>query len=375
MKYLIILIDGASDLPVSQLGGKTPLEYANLPNIAMLSKGGTVGLCKTVPDGMKPGSDVANMSVLGIDPAEFYTGRSPLEAASLGIELSDSDLCFRLNLVIVENGIMKDYSGDDISTEDARPLLELLQSELGGDEISFYAGTQYRHIMVWHKPTEHDDIWTPPHNISGQSIAEHIPSGRIGEITAKANKILADAGYSQSIWLWGSGVRPALPNFYDTHGKRGCIISAVDLLKGIGNLSGMAVPIIDGATGFLDTNFSGKAEEAIRFLKEDGDFVYIHLEAPDECGHRGLIEGKVKALELIDELVLEPILKAFEGEELRVLITPDHATPLATMTHSSEPVPFLLYSGEKPAEYTEAGAKSTGIYIEKGHELIKELFI
>ena len=373
MKYVVILIDGASDMPVPQLGGKTPLEYANLPRMSALASGGTVGLCKTVPDGMKPGSDVANMSVLGIDPKACYTGRSPLEAASLGIELSESDLCFRLNLVIVENGIMKDYSGGDISTEKARPLLELLQSKLGDDEFSFYAGTQYRHIMVWHKPTEHDDIWTPPHNISGQSVAEHIPSGRIGEITAKANKVLADAGHSQSIWLWGSGVRPALPNFYDAYGKRGCIISAVDLLKGIGNLAGMAVPTIDGATGFLDTNFSGKAAEAIRFLREDGDFVYIHLEAPDECGHRGLVDGKVKALELIDSLVVGPIVDAFADGELRVLISPDHATPLETMTHSSEPVPFLLFPGNHPACYTEAGAKSTGVYIDPGHNIMKEL--
>ena len=375
MKYVTILIDGASDMPVQELSGKTPLEYAKLPKISALARGGMVGLCKTVPDGMKPGSDVANMSVLGFDPTACYTGRSPLEAASLGIALSDNDLCFRLNLVIVEDGMMCDYSGGDISTENAKPLLELLQCELGDDEFSFYAGTQYRHIMVWHMPDVYDDVWTPPHNITGQSVAKHLPKGRIGEITAKANKVLTDAGYAQSIWLWGSGTRPVLPNFYDTYGKRGCIISAVDLLKGIGNLADMATPKIDGATGFLDTNFSGKAAEAIRFLREDGDFVYIHLEAPDECGHRGMCEGKVKALEFIDSLVVGPIIDAFPKGELRILICPDHATPLSTMMHSSEPVPFLIYPGDHPAEYTEAGARSTGVYIGKGHELIKELLI
>ena len=397
MKYVVILCDGMADLPIESLGGKTPMSAANKPNMDRLAKTATVGMVKTVADGMSPGSDVANLSVMGFDPAEYYTGRSPLEAASIGIDLTDSDVAIRCNLVTLsdeenyDEKTMVDYCGGDISTEEADLLIKAVNAELGGGEFDFYTGVQYRHCTVWHGGKCEGYTLCPPHDISGRVIGQHLDGHKFNpelmELMKKSYEILKNHPLNlariekgerpaNSIWLWGQGTRAALPRFEEKYGIKGAVISAVDLLKGIAKSAKMESIDVDGATGYIDTNFEGKTAAAIKAL-ENNDYVYVHLEAPDECGHRRETENKVKAIEMIDKKVLAPILEALDGTDYRIMILPDHPTPISTATHSSEPVPFMIYDSTAENSgvelFCEETAAKTGVFVEHGPSLIKEL--
>lgn len=396
MKYILVLGDGMADLVVP--GGKTPLEAANKPNIDALACSGRLGLVKTIPDGFSPGSDTANLSVLGYSPKKYYTGRSPLEAVSLGIDLGDGDLAFRANLVTLsedepfENKTMVDYSAGEISSAEAKELIAAVDEKLGGGAFKFYAGKSYRHIMVAKNGIE-GGILTPPHDISGQKITNYLPKGVYREeflrLYAEANAVLENHPINEArrrrglnpancIWLWGEGRRPKLDSFWEKYGKRGAMISAVDLLKGIGRAAGMTVLEVEGATGTLDTNFSGKAEAALSALN-DHDFVYIHIEAPDECGHHGDFFGKTKAIEKIDSEIVAKIVKSLSGrgEDFSLLILPDHTTPIQRMTHGSEAVPYLMWSSKQKLgsfpRYDEITAASSGVFVNAG-ELLPAFF-
>ena len=401
MKYVVILGDGMADYPNQALGGKTPLELAKKPNIDALAKSGMVGLCKTVPDGMKPGSDVANLSVLGYDVKSCYTGRSPLEAASIGIELKDTDVTARANLVTLSNEpnfedkTMVDYSAGEISTEEAKQLIEYLAERLNTQKFKFYAGISYRHCLVVDNGVIAGDL-TPPHDITGKPIKGHLPTSEVGKeylsLMKKSVELLKDhpinlarikAGKNpaSSLWFWGEGTKPSLENYKGKYGVDGAIISAVDLLKGIGKLSGLQVIEVEGATGNYDTNFSGKATACIDALKNGKNYVYIHMEAPDECGHHGDAEHKIYSIEQIDKQVVAPIVEYLEscGEDYKILVCPDHPTPLCLKTHVSDPVPFIIYTkGDKKGNgatvYTEAQAKATGLTFNDGVSLVKKFF-
>ncbi len=396
MKYLVLLCDGMADYPVDELGGKTPMECAVKPNIDKLAKNGKVGLVKTVADGMKPGSDVANLSVLGYDPAECYTGRSPLEAGSIGIDMSDTDISFRCNLVTVsdepeyDDKTLVDYCSDDISTEEARELIKYLADKFDNDEYSLYSGVSYRHCLIWHNGTLDLGTLTPPHDITGRKIKEYIPShpnaAKLYDMMKKSYDLLKDHPVNKarearglrpanSMWFWGEGKKAKLDPFMKKFGLKASMISADDLLKGIGKFSEMNVVSVDGATGYLDTNFEGKANAAINEFERGQDFVYIHVEAPDECGHRHEIQNKVKAIEYIDKLILEPVLAALDKyDDYKVLVCPDHPTPLALKTHTNDAVPFVIYQKSKKVNgvdtLNEKTAKSTGLFIEKGPSLM-----
>ena len=401
MKYVVILGDGMADYPNQALGGKTPLELAKKPNIDALAKNGAVGLCKTVPDGMKPGSDVANLSVLGYDVKSCYTGRSPLEAASIGIELKDTDVTARANLVTLSNEpnfkdkTMVDYSAGEISTPEAKELIEYLAKHLNTEKFKFYAGISYRHCLVVDNGVIAGDL-TPPHDITGKPIKEHLPTSEVGKeylsLMEKSVELLKDhpvnlarikAGKNpaSSLWFWGEGTKPSLENYNGKYGVDGAIISAVDLLKGIGKLSGLQVIEVDGATGNYDTNFSGKAKACIDALNNGKNYVYIHMEAPDECGHHGDAEHKIYSIEQIDEQVVKPIVNYLEncGDDYKILVCPDHPTPLCLKTHVSDPVPFIIYTkgdkkGNGATAYTEKQAQSTGLTFNDGVSLVKEFF-
>ena len=398
MKYVVVLGDGMADYRQSFLDNKTPLMVANKPFIDGLAKVSEVGLAKTVPCSMKPGSDVANLSVLGYNPKECYSGRSPLEAASIGIELKDTDITARANLVTVSmeenyaDKTMIDYSAGEISTAEAKELIEYLAKELNDEKYKLYAGISYRHCMVIDNGQLMGDL-TPPHDITGKPIKDHLPKSQGGrellEIMIKSHELLKDHPVNQkrialgknpanSLWFWGDGTKPNLQNYYEKFGIKGGIISAVDLLKGIGKLAGMRVIEVEGATGNYDTNFSGKANACLENLK-DLDFVYLHMEAPDECGHHGDAKNKIYSIEQIDKVV-ETIVCGLKkrGEDFKVLIAPDHPTPLSIMTHCSDPVPYLIYDSRKEIvgadAYDEDNAKNTGKYIEEGYTLINKLF-
>ncbi len=394
MKYVVVLCDGMADTPVEMLGNKTPMELAKKPNMDSLAPLSSVGMVRTVDDGLSPGSDVANLSVMGFDPLLCYTGRSPLEAASIGIDMADTDVAIRCNLVTLSDETdytektMVDYCADDISTAEADELIKSLQAELGGGQFDFYTGVSYRHCLIWHGGRCDGYTLTPPHDISGQPIKTHLGGhfeSALIELMQKSVEILRDHPVNKarieagrkpttSIWLWGQGSRPKLDQFEALHGIKGAVVSAVDLIKGIGKCAGMSVIEVEGATGYIDTDFDGKTAAAIDALKNN-DYVYIHLEAPDECGHRREAENKVKAIELIDEKVVGPVLNALSGEDFKMLILPDHPTPIATATHSREPVPFLLYDSTCESEgaevFDEAHANSTGLFVERGPMLIK----
>lgn len=399
MKYLVVLCDGMADYPVEELGNKTPLEAADTPNMDSLAKTAQVGLIKTVADGLKPGSDVANLSVLGYDPMECYTGRSPLEAGSIGIDMKDTDVSLRCNLVTLsdeanyEDKTILDYCADDISTEEAEILVNYLGEKLNNDEFRFYSGVSYRHCLIWNNGTLDIGTLTPPHDITGKPIKEYVPkhpnAAKLYDLMKKSYDLLKDHPVNKareekglrpanSIWLWGEGVRANLINFKEKFGVKASMISAVDLLKGIGKFSGMNVVEVEGATGYIDTNFEGKAQAAIDEFKNGQDFVYIHVEAPDECGHRHEIENKPKAIEYIDKLILNPVNEYLKGtgEDYKILITPDHATPLALKTHTNDPVPFMIYCSNKPQNgvehFNENTAKETGLYVETGHSLMNK---
>lgn len=397
MKYIVVLMDGAADTKVDELGGKTPLEDANKPNIDRLASMGEVGMVTTVPSNLPPGSDVANLAVFGYDPQKYYTGRSPLEAMSMKVHLELSDTTFRTNLVNLsedepyENKTMVDYSSDEISTEEAEILIKAVNDVLGTKEYEFFPGISYRHLLVWHNK-ENNFKLTPPHDISDKKVTDYLPEDEILlNLMKKSYDILKDHPINKariarglrpanSIWIWGNGTKPALDTYKEKFGICGSVVSAVDLIRGIGVCAGLDVIEVPGATGNVHTNFDGKAKAAIDALENGSDFVYLHLEAPDEAGHRHEIENKVKAIELIDEKIVAPVVSYLdnEGEDYSILIMPDHPTPLAIRTHTSDPVPYIIYkngsSKNTGLSYTEDAAKSTGIYIKDGYTLIEKLF-
>ncbi len=397
MKNIVILIDGAADTPVKELGNKTPLEVAKKPNIDRLATLGEMGMVTTVPENLPPGSDVANLAVFGYDPQKYYTGRSPLEALSMGVQLKLSDTTFRTNLVNLsedepyEEKIMVDYSSDEITTEEAAQLIASVNDALRTEEYEFFSGISYRHLLVWHNK-ENNFSLTPPHDISDRKVCEYLPKDEtLLMLMKKSYEILKDHPVNidrkkrglrpaNSIWIWGNGTKPALATFDELYKVQGSVVSAVDLIKGIGVGAGLNVVDVEGATGTVHTNFDGKAKAAIDEMKKGADFVYVHLEAADEAGHRHEIENKVKAIELIDEKIVAPILDYLEEaeEEFSMLIMPDHPTPLAIRTHTSDPVPYILYKSNSGAEvketsYTEENAKATGIVEQYGHNLMARL--
>lgn len=401
MKYIVVLGDGMADYPIPELENKTPLQVANKPTLDTLAKHAEVGLCRTVPEGFKPGSDVANLSVMGYDPHECYTGRSPLEAVSIGIDLKDTDVTLRCNLVTLsdeknyEDKTMVDYSAGEISTAEAEELIAFLKKHFDNEKFTLYAGVSYRHcLVVDHGKTGHE--LTPPHDITGKPVKGHLPQGPDAkfylEMMKRSAELLKDHPINQariaagknpanSVWFWGEGTKPKLANFERKFGKKGAVISAVDLVKGIGILAGMKIIDVPGATGNYDTNFAGKAQAALDELKHGTDFVYIHMEAPDECGHQGDVVHKIYSIEQISETVVKRLVQGLResGEEFRMLICPDHPTPISVRTHVSDPVPYLLYSSDKKnttsaTSYDELSAKSTRIFIDHGWDLMKKLF-
>lgn len=400
MKYLVVLCDGMADTPNAALNGKTPMECANKPNMDSLAKDAEVGMCRTVAAGLKPGSDVANLSVMGYDPAVCYTGRSPLEAASIGVDLKPTDVALRCNTVTLSNEenyedkTMVDYCAGDISTEEAHKIIETVEKELGSDIYKFYGGVSYRHCLVVDNGTTDLGNMTPPHDISGRVIGEYLSKSEnaapLIDLMKKSYEILKNHPVNierrkkglheaNSIWLWGEGRRPQLENFKEKNGVSGCVVSAVDLLKGIGICAGMETPEVEGATGYIDTNFEGKTQAGIDAFRRGTDLVYLHFEAPDECGHRGEAQNKVKAIEMIDSRVLTKMLDYLNGcgDDYRILIMPDHPTPLETMTHSAEPVPFLIYDSRKKengvSSFTEKNAAETGEFVEHGPDIMSML--
>jgi len=396
MKYVVLLGDGMSDRAIEGLGGKTPLQAANTPNMDFMARRGRLGLAQTVPTGYSPGSDVANLSMFGYDPVECYTGRSPLEAANMGVELGPDDVAFRVNLVHLEARggklIMDDYSAGHISTADGRELVEELQRLLGNEEFSFHPGVSYRHLMVWHNGLTQLKL-TPPHDISGQDIIKFMPSGegsdRLINLMNSSQMIFhnhpqfkrrSEKGETpaNSIWLWGQGKAPVMEDFHARFGLSGAVISAVDLINGIGVYAGLDIIKVPGATGYLDTNFIGKAEAALKAL-QGKDFVFVHVEAPDEASHSGKLADKIKAIELFDEQVVGPVLEGIKQfGAYRILCAPDHPTPVELMTHTSDPVPFVIYSGEQEvkqdvAGYDECSAAATKLSVSPGFKLMELL--
>ena len=387
-----------SDRPIPELSGKTPLEYAKTSMMDELAKQSEVGLVSTVPEGMSPGSDTANMSVCGYDPKKYYTGRSPLEALSIGVAMKDTDVAIRTNVVTVsdddlpyEEKTIIDHSSSEIDTEDAAILIEAVKKELASEMFAFYVGTSYRHLLIWDKGRVVE--LTPPHDILGKTIGEYLPKeSLLFEMQKRSYEILnnhpinvarAAKGLNKanSIWFWGAGTKPILTSFEKKTGKKGAMISAVDLLKGIAVGAGMDNKIVEGANGQLHTNYEGKAQAAVDALTKEGyDFAYIHVEAPDEMGHQGSVERKVQAIEYLDERVIRYVKEAMDasGEDYRMLILPDHPTPIEVRTHTSEPVPYLLYDStnlqENNWQYSEKCAKAGGICHPLGHELIDYLF-
>ncbi len=396
VKYIVVLADGMADEPLEALGGKTPMEYASTPVMDMLAGKGQMGLAKTVPDSMKPGSDVANLAVLGYDPEANYSGRSPLEALSVGVEMAPEDVVFRCNLVTVteqepyEKKRILDHSSGEISTEDADILMDAIREKFHKGDFGFYTGTSYRHITVWKGGKVLD--MEQPHDHLGEVIGSYLPKEEVfRKMMEESFDILNDhplnveravqgKNKANSLWFWGAGTKPALESFTKKTGLKGAMISAVDLLKGIAVGAGMKVLEVPGANGSLHTNYEGKAEAAVdALLKDNCDFVYIHIEAPDEMGHQGSVENKIASIEAIDKRVVGQIKKAMDasGEAYRMLITPDHPTPIRCRTHTSAPVPFILYDSTREhkrlAQYSEKEAAATGIYIPEGYKLLDRL--
>lgn len=404
MKYIIIIPDGMADLGIKKLGGKTPMEFAYTPVMDSLSASAEMGLVKTIPAGLPPGSDTANLSVMGYDPLRYHTGRSPLEAVSLGIELKEDDMVFRCNLVTLSNESgyrekrMIDYSAGEISSEDSAILIDYIKAGLETGNIKFYSGVSYRNIMVWNKGPGSTRL-TPPHDILEKKIAQYLPGGDGSEVIMKLmeesgrmlpahplNRSRLDRGSrpANSIWLWGQGKKPYLDDFYDKYGLRGSVISAVDLIRGIGICAGLETVKVEGITGTINTNLDGKAKAAVNEVLSGKDFVYVHIEAPDECSHQGSLGDKVKAIEMIDEKIVGHIRAGMDKskEEYRLMILPDHPTPISLRTHTSEPVPFLIFDSreakgsdmKKSSGFNEKTAASTGIMVGKGHMLVDRLF-
>lgn len=399
MKYIVLLGDGMADYPVPALDGKTPLEVANIPTFDWLAQHGETGLVQSIPEGMAPGSDVANLGVMGYDPARYYSGRSPLEAVSLGIELGPNDVAYRCNLITLEGEgaleerIIVDHSSGEITTAEAHELVEALNEALDFDGAELYPGTSYRHCLVIRNGKTGADC-TPPHDVVGDKAGLHLPKEQNSElllrITKESIKVLEDHPINKRriaegknpascCWFWGEGTRPALTSFEELYHVGGGVISAVDLLKGIALCAGLKAPEVEGATGTLDTNYAGKLDAAMDILDND-DFVYMHFEGPDECGHQANEKDKILAIERLDELVLLPLMKRLKerGWDYNILLMPDHATPIVVRTHTSDPIPYVLYKstediGPHAAAYTEAAAKATGKVMSAAHELIPRL--
>ncbi len=398
MRYVVVLGDGMADLPCEQLGGKTPLAVAQKPNIDHAAKYGKLGMMRTVYDGMSPGSDVANLCVMGYNPKIYYSGRSPLEAASIGVELTDTDITYRANLVtlsdepVYEDKTMVDYSAGEITTEEAAALIETLKEEFNSQWFQLFSGVSYRHLLV-RKDEKKAGKLTPPHDISDQPVKAYLPADEtILSIMKRSHEILKDHPVNQarmerglrpatSLWIWGEGVKPSMDSFADKYQLTGSVISAVDLIKGIGVLTGLEVIEVPGATGTVHTNFDGKRDAAIRALQNGAQYLYIHLEAADESGHQGSLEDKIKSIERIDEKIYGPVLECLQelNEPFCLMLLPDHPTPLSLKTHTSDPVPFLILRDsdtrmtDPSAVYTEAYAQGTNLFLEEGHTLLEKV--
>lgn len=397
MKYIVVLGDGMADEPIEALGGKTPLAYAKTPHLDRLSRQSEIGMVHTIPDGMKPGSDTANLSVIGYDPRKYYSGRSPLEALSIGVPMQDDDIALRCNIVTLseeecpfEKRTILDHSSGEISTQDCAVLVEAVRKELESDNYHFYVGTSYRHCLIWNKGKVLD--LTAPHDVLGKQIEEYLPQESIlYEMMKRSYDILVNhpinierkkrgENPANCCWFWGAGTKPALDSFYEKTGKRAAMISAVDLLKGIAVGAGMRVMEVEGANGGLHTNYEGKTQAAVKALCEDGDdFAYIHIEAPDEMGHQGSVERKVQAIEYLDARVIGPLCEELtrRREDFRLMILPDHPTPIRLRTHTADNVPYLLYDSTNPLNrdwsYNEEQAQAAGNYEPVGHHLMNRL--
>lgn len=396
MKYVVIIGDGMADRPIAELGGLTPLQKAHTPHMDRLAQRGLVGMSHTIPPGFHPGSDVANLSIMGYDPARYYTGRAPLEAASIGIAMNDTDVAYRCNLVTLRTDadasvVMEDYSSGHITTDEAATIIATLARELKSDAFDLYPGVSYRHLLIWHHGNT-APVCTAPHDILEKKIAEYLPSGAgsdfVRTLMERSVPILAEHPVNKkriaegkrpatSIWLWGQGKRPALPSYQEQYGISGALISAVDLTKGLGMYAGFEILNVPGATGWIDTNYAGKAQYAIDAL-DRVDYVYIHVEAPDEAGHSGNVQYKLQAIEDLDAKVVGPVLQGLEERhaEYRVLLMPDHATPIFARTHTNEPVPFVIFDSRKPQNqpdraYNESIAgRNDSVVFEHGHKLM-----
>ena len=401
MKYVVVLADGMADYPVDELGGKTPMEVAKKPNMDKLCRVSEVGVSYNVPDNLSPGSDVANLSAMGYDPQKFYTGRSPLEAVSIGIDIKPTDMVFRCNVVNVtedeenyEDKIITDHSADEITTEEAKVLIEAVQEAFGNETFSFYPGVSYRHALVWDNGPDKFSL-TPPHDILEKRIGDYLSGGEnekpLFDMMKKSYDILnnhpinierAKKGLKKAntIWIWGEGRKPALESFESLHGIKGSVISAVDLIKGIGICAELKSIDVEGATGNIHTNFDGKAKACLDEILGDSDYVFVHMEAPDECGHRHEVDNKVKSIELIDEKVVGYLVDELTNREIdfKMMILPDHPTPLCLRTHTRDAVPYLIYDSTKEVlsgveVFTEESAKSTGIVVKEGYKLMEKL--
>lgn len=394
MKYIVVLGDGMADEPIDALGEKTPLAYADTPNMDRLSKMSEVGMVHTIPDGMSPGSDTANLSVMGYDPKKYYSGRSPLEALSIGVPMKDTDIAIRCNIVTIseeedvfEEKTIIDHSSSEISTEDCAVLLAEVEKVLANEIYQFYVGTSYRHCLIWNGGSV--VALTPPHDVLGQKIAAYLPKDEaLKAMMKKSYEILVNhpinierkkqgLNPANCCWFWGAGTKPQLSSFEEKTGKKGMMVSAVDLLKGIAVGAGMGVALVEGANGGLHTNYAGKVDAAVKAVTEDGyDFAYIHVEAPDEMGHQGSVERKVQAIELLDKQVIGPVVEKLEaaGEDFRLLVLPDHPTPIRARTHTSDNVPYMLYDStdlqNEAWNYTEEEAAKSGYFVAEGHKLI-----
>ena len=408
MKYLIVVPDGSADNPIDSLGGKTPLEAADIPCIDSLASRGEIGSAATVPEGMSPGSDSANLSVMGYDPRKYLTGRSPLEAASIGIKMSDSDISFRANLITIdpdgaeryEDYIVRDHAAGDITTEEAAELVDVLNDHFAEDGLYIHLGTGYRQCMIVDKnhPNGHTDYkCVPPHDILDRRAEDYLPQGKgaehFVEMMRESYDILKDHPVNKariarglnpanSLWIWGQGTRPELPDFNEKYGVNGAVISAVDLIKGIAMFAGLEVLNVEGIDGTKHTNFIGKAQAAIEAYKKGKNFIYMHIEGTDECSHQGDLAGKIKCAEDIDSKVVKPIyeyLKA-SGDDFKIMVIPDHRTPLSIRTHTAEPVPFLIYDSRNETapdgkkQFNERAARESGNYIREGYTLADHFF-
>ncbi len=396
MKYLVVLLDGAADVHVSVLGDKTPFEVAKKPMLDLLAKKALVGTVSNVPEGMVPESDTANLAVMSYDPRKYSKGRSPLEAVSMGLEMQENETAFRCNLVTLsDSGLddtyeaksMLDHSADEITTDEADQLIAAIEAAFGNDERHFYTGISYRHCLLWKDAPQQAEDFARPHDILGRCIRDYLPKEPFLSLMRDSYDVLCEHPVNlarmgrglrpaNSIWLWSPGKKPALPSFQEKWGLKASVISAVDLIKGIGKCAGMNTVDVEGATGNIHTNFKGKADAAIAEFQKGSDYVYIHVEAPDECGHRGEPENKVRSIELIDEKIVKPLYDYLvsTGDDFKIMALPDHPTPIALRTHTSNPVPFLIYHHQAPVHgvetFTEANAAATGLYLEKGEDLM-----